>query len=457
MRAQLGNEYMESLFKLWDDRVRPEADLCCYWFEKARSQIQRKKTSRAGLLATQGIRGGANRETLKHIKKTGDIFWAESDREWILNGANVHVSMVGFDRGEQTVRVLDGRKVAVVNSNLSSTADITQAKRLLANADVSFMGDTKGGAFDIPAERAVSFLKLPNPHGKPNSDVVVPWTNGMDVTRRSRGMWIVDFGTDMPESEAASYQAPFEYIREHVHPVRKDNRRDSYRNRWWLHVEPRGGMRAAFAGHPRFLATTTVSKHRLFVWMAAPTLPDHQLIVFSRSDDWFFGVLQSRTHEIWGLKLGTRLETRPRYTPTTCFDTFPFPEPTDVQREAITAAATELDTLRNNWLNPPEWTRTDVLQFPGSTDGPWRRYIDLRGLAPFAESAEQKVPVPLSQRNRDQHPTIATVFYPRLIPKDDECAKQLARRTLTNLYNERPTWLDLAHRRLDQAVFAAYA
>jgi hypothetical protein len=87
----------------------------------------------------------------------------------------------------------------------------------------------------------------------------------------------------------------------------------------------------------------------------------------------------------------------------------------------------------NGLLIPPEWTREEVLEFPGSMDGPWARYVndpDKRG--------------------------IGTVRYPRLVAKDDECAKQLAKRTLTNLYNERPTWLDLAHRRLDEAVAAAY-
>ena len=79
---------------------RASADLCCYWFEKARQQIEKGKCKRAGLLATQGIRGGANREVLKRIKEDGDIFFAESDRDWILDGANVHVSMVGFDNGD---------------------------------------------------------------------------------------------------------------------------------------------------------------------------------------------------------------------------------------------------------------------------------------------------------------------------------------------------------------------
>ena len=126
-------------------------------------------------------------------------------------------------------------------------------------------------------------------------------------------------------------------------------------------------------------------------------------------------------------------ETRPRYTPSSCFETFPFPEPTADQEAAISAAAKELDELRSRWLNPPEWTRTQVLEFPGSVDGPWARYVaepDARG--------------------------IGTVRWPRLVPNDADCAASLKKRTLTNLYNERPAWLDLAHKKLDAAVFAAY-
>jgi hypothetical protein len=120
------------------------------------------------------------------------------------------------------------------------------------------------------------------------------------------------------------------------------------------------------------------------------------------------------------------------YNPTTCFETFPFPEPTDDQRAAIADAARELDRLRTNWLNPPEWTRTETLTFPGSVDGPWARFV------------------------HDAKGGIGTVRYPRIVAKDDECAKELKKRTLTNLYNQRPAWLDHAHKKLDAAVFAAY-
>lgn len=222
-------------------------------------------------------------------------------------------------------------------------------------------------------------------------------------------------------------------------PIEKGNKRGAYREWWWRHVEARSGMRGALAPLPQFLGTPNLTKYRFFSWMTAPTLPDHQLFVFARSDDYCFGVLHSRVHEVWALRMGTRLETRPRYTPTTCFETFPFPWPPgqepsgDPRVQAIAAAAKELDELRSNWLNPPEWMRQEVLEFPGSVDGPWARYVhgpDGRG--------------------------VGTVRYPRLDPKNSECAVNLKARTLTNLYNQRPDWLANAHKKLDAAVFAAY-
>jgi hypothetical protein len=174
----------------------------------------------------------------------------------------------------------------------------------------------------------------------------------------------------------------------------------------------------------------------MYRWFAAPTLPDSATFAFARSDDYFFGIVTSRIHETWSLRQGTQVREREsgfRYTPSTCFETFPFPELTDAQRSAIADAVRELDRLREAWLSPPEWIHEEILEFPGSIDGPWSRFVhhaDGRG--------------------------IGTDRYPRLVPKDDDCADLLKKRTLTNLYNERPTWLDLVHKRLDEAVFAAY-
>jgi hypothetical protein len=128
----------------------------------------------------------------------------------VLNGAAVRIAIVGFDDGTETARRLDGRPVTRINADLTSSIDITGAARLPENARLAFMGDTKGGAFDVPGDLARRWLAMPlNPNARPNGEVVRPWASGLDITRRPRGMWIVDFGVDMPEHEAAFYEAPF--------------------------------------------------------------------------------------------------------------------------------------------------------------------------------------------------------------------------------------------------------
>lgn len=149
----------------------------------------------------------------------------------------------------------------------------------------------------------------------------------------------------------------------------------------------------------RFVATPALAQHRVFVFVPAEVLCNQQTLVFARNDDYFFGVLHSRAHELWARRMGTWMGVGNdlRYTPTTCFETFPLPWPPgeepngDPRVEEIASAARRLDELRRNWLDP--------------------------------EGASEA---------------------------------ELKKRTLTNQYNARPTWLQNAHERLDRAVFAAY-
>ncbi len=399
-REQLGDKYVNAVYDLYGDRIPNSSDLCCYWFEKARAQIEAGNSRRAGLLATQAIRFQSNRPVLARIKESGDIFSAVSDQDWVLDGASVHISIVCFDDGSQTTRILDGKRVNNINADLTGGADLTQAKTLAANASISFAGEKKHGPFEISREVAEDMLRQPNPHGKPNSDVVKPWLIGRDINQVSRNMWIIDFGTDMLEADAALYESPFEYVRSVVKPLRDKHRDTRLKNNWWLHGRPRIEMRRALAGLPRYIGTSQVSHHRLFTYINTAVLPDATIVVFARDDDYFLGVLHSRTHGLWATAMGTQLreaKSGSRYLISTCFETFPFPTPTDEQREAIAAAAAELNGLRENWLNP----------------------VDMFG-APALN------------------------------------ADQLRRRTLTNLYNDYPSWLANAHAILDAAVADAY-
>jgi type II restriction/modification system DNA methylase subunit YeeA len=228
LRSNLDDEYVDSLFSLYRESIPNKSDLCCYWFERARRQIEIGKSRRAGLLATQGIRGGANREVVKRIRESGGIFFAESDRPWVLDGANVHVSMIGFDNGNETKRVLDGKSVSEINANLTASTDVTQAQVLARNLEVSFQGPVKVGSFELDDATAREFLASPNPTGLPSSDVVRPWVNGITITQREEPMWIVDF-RELSEKEAARYDRPFEHVTKYVKPEREKTKRERRR------------------------------------------------------------------------------------------------------------------------------------------------------------------------------------------------------------------------------------
>ena len=411
-------------------------------------------------------------------------------------GAAVRVSLVSFGKGESCF--LNGQPVEQITAELGGSAacDMSIARALAENAGTSFEGTKKYGDFDIAGELARSWLRQPNPHGRPNSDVVKPWRNGQGLAKRPTDIWIIDFGSQTSEVEAVMYEAPFKHVLSFVKPERT---KVGLHENWWLHERARGAMRIAMASLARYVATVRMSKHRYFCFLNFTILPDTRLNVFARADDTSFGLLSSRMHEVWSLAQASMhgVGNDPTYNAKSCFETFPFPpglSPADtahqrtaqvggsphprplpggegVRRERgvaggggavggspypsplpggegvrkgaeahaeagdaavipaglagdvraaatnIALAAKRLNDLRGNWLNPPEWT--------------------------------QRLPevIPLGM---DTSP------YPdRIVPKNGY-EKELAERTLTKLYNQRPAWLDAAHKTLDVAVAAAY-
>ena len=428
MRQVLGDVYVERLRKVYEGRVPGAADLVCFWVNKAGELVVEGKVSHSGLVATNSIRGGANRLVFDQIVKRAAIFDAYSDESWVLDGAAVRVALVCFTSKDTKLSTyLNGDGVSCINADLTAgTVDLTKVEKLPTNQEAGFRCDEKGGAFDISGDLAREWLKLPvNPNRRPNSDVLKPWFNGIDVARRPRDKWIIDFGHEMSESDAALYEAPFAYLLEHVKPTRQQNRVEMLRMFWWRHRRFVADLWRALDGLARYIATPRVAKHRLFVWCDARICPDNQLTVIARDDDTTFGILHSRFHEAWSLRLGTWLGkgNDPRYTPTTTFETFPFPQglspdilaadyADNPHAAAIAEAARRLVDLRDRWLNPPEWVE----------------WVD--------------EPVP----GYPKHP----------VPRNEQAAKELKKRTLTNLYNTRPQWLADTHASLDAAVAAAY-
>lgn len=417
MLAELGSASTDAIRTLFNKRLPGGVDLVVYWFERAREHIVDGHCLRAGLVATQAIRKGANRTVLDRIVVSTPIFEAWRDEPWVNDGAAVRVSLVAFGHGHAPR--IDGVDVSGIQADLSPLSggfDLTKARPLPENSGVAFQGPVKVGAFDIPGDTARGWLKLPNPNGRPNSDVLRPWANGHDLASRPSDTWIIDFGTDMSEADAALYEAPFAHVVEHVRPARQAQRDKSRKEKWWLHGRTGCDLRHAMSKISRYIATPRVAKHRFFVWLPVSVLPDSRLFAICRDDDLTFGVLSSRIHEVWALANASRHGDgdeggRPTYNAGDCFETFPFPPAREEACAAISEAAKTLDEMRTRWLFPAEWV--DVI-------------------------AE-----------------VAAGFPDRRVSKVGH-EFHLKTRTMTNLYNAPPPWLAQLHQSLDKAVAEAY-
>lgn len=427
--TEMGKEYADRLRKAYAGRLPGFADLVCYWFSQSIAQIADGKLAAFGLVATNSIRGGKNRDVLRTIPSVGTIFDAWSDEPWVVDGAAVRVSIISVTSKPVVAVQLDGKAVAEVHPDLTAKSettsnDVTLASKLIENADIGFIGVQPSGPFSVSGDVARTWLLAPlNPNGLSNGAVLAPYWNGMDITRRPRDVWIVDPLADISENDFALFELPFQHVLEFVKPQRLASSVKKSAETWWQHWCPRPEMRKALAPYSRYIVTARVAKYRLFTWAPRVLLADCQAIAIARDDDTTFGILHSTFHELWSLRMGTSLEDRPRYTPSTTFETFPFPAgltpnipaadyANDPRAQAIAVAAARLNELRENWLNPEDLIIRTPEVVPGYPD--------------------------------------------RILPRDAAAAVELKKRTLTNLYNARPAWLDNAHKALDVAVADAY-
>ena len=397
MPAELGEEYVELLHECWREWVPGGADLSIYWHEQARRRIAAGSARRAGLLATQNVRGVMTRPVLERIGDSGGIFFAYSNEPWIGDGAAVRISVVGQDDGTEQDRHLDERSVTQINPDLTTGPYLRSARVLDGSRGVAFIGGERNGPFDIDADVAERMLgSAGNPNGRPNSDVILPFITASDLARRARDRYIIDFAR-LTEAEAADYAEPFEYARRVVKPVRDGNADRRLRERWWLHAQPAAALREAIEPLARWIVTPVTSKHRFFAWRDMPAIHDNTLVVIARSDDYAFGVLSSTPHTLWAVGIGTRIGqgNDPRYVHGSTFNTFPFPWPLDIEEEApdegrrsrraaVATAAAELERSRGEWLNADSGrTMTELYNEMPSWFLNRQRELDLAVLAAY--------------------------------------------------------------------------
>jgi len=347
LRAALGADYVEWLQRTFDCGIK---DLCVYWFRKAADRLP--PGGHAGLIGTNSISQNRAREaSLDYVIRGGGVITSAISTEVWPGDANVHVSIVNWIKNPPTLPdmfELDGRTVPGISSSLRPSDDTAVPRALSANADRAFQGPIPAGAgFVLTSAEAHSLLAENPAHYE---QVIRPYLVGEDIAddpAQSPRRWIIDFAS-MPLEEAQKFPRALALVEQRVKPERLGNRDVRFKRDWWLFGRPRGEMRTAIAGLPRYLAGNRVGKRLLLTWCEPAWCPSDLTIVFAFDDDYAFGVLSSAAHLAWARRWSSTLEDRLRYTPSTVFTTFPWPYPVSAsQREAVASAASGLLRLRS--------------------------------------------------------------------------------------------------------------
>ncbi len=345
LRGQVGDEEIDFLKREFGIGVK---DYSVYWFRKAHERLC--PGDRAGLVATNSVTQNRNRKpSLAWIVETGGVITdAVSKQEW-TGDATVNVSIVNWAKEPEVGDVkftLDGVEVPRITPALTPVKeDVTTAAQLPQNRGRSFQGPQPvGSGFIIDTEEAEALLARPEANYR---EVVRPYLIGKDITEdpgQQPRRWIVDFA-DRSLEEAEEWPAALEIVRERVKPTREKNRRKTRREKWWLLGELVPSLRAALRPLDRYIGGTATGKRFLFCWVDPWTCPSNAMNAFAFENDFAMGLLCSKTHTEWARLQSSTLEDRPRYTPTSAFETFPWPT-TAGQRVSIADCSRRIFDLR---------------------------------------------------------------------------------------------------------------
>lgn len=409
MQEEYGAAYVRRVRARYPD-VPGRADYCVYWFRRAHDELQLNQ--RAGLVGTNTIRQNYSREGgLDYIVgNRGTITEAVSTQVW-SGDAVVHVSIVNWLKGEQPgkkklfTQLGDDKdspweiaELDVINSALSAKLDVTQAKKLLvnANSEACYQGQTHGhkGFLLTPNEAAAMFRQSKN-----NLEVIFPYLTGDNLLSERPPLpnrYVIDFH---PRDilAASTYSVPFQRVQKLVlsdreaatkneenrnkellsdNPQARVNRHhQNFLAKWWLLSYPRSELIQIIANLNRYIVCSRVTKRPIFEFISPQIRPSDALQVFPLADDYSFGMLQSGIHWEWFNQRCSTLKGDFRYTSDTVFDSFPFPQsPTLAQVKKVAAAAVKLRQLRRKVMTENQWSLRELygtLDLPG--DNPLRK------------------------------------------------------------------------------------
>ncbi|HEY3551752.1 MAG TPA: DNA methyltransferase [Gaiellaceae bacterium] len=342
LRGELGDDYVEWLKAEFKVGVK---DYCVYWFRKAHDRLV--AGGRAGLVGTNSISQNRGRgASLDYVVENGGVITnAISSQDWSGEAA-VDVSIVNWVKRPMNAPpkiALDGTVVESIASSLRPGQE-REPTRLTKNARIAYQGMLPGANYLVDAMVAKRLRMTAHP---PYAEVIRPYLVGDDIANdpeQAPSRYIVDFGVRSLE-EAMGYPDALQIIGLQARHDRETSRSYSRNPRWWQFLWPRPVFRQRLSGLSRYLAGTATGKRILFCWCDLSTVASNATNVFALDDDFFFGIMTSRPHTAWAATRSSTLENRIRYTPSSAFETFPFPQPSD--KEPIAEVSRRLIARRS--------------------------------------------------------------------------------------------------------------
>jgi hypothetical protein len=364
MREVLGDGYAETLRQVYKD-VPDTVDYVMYWWHKAAELVRAGKIEKFGFITTNSIRQVRQRTVIDfHFKQKNSIrlIFAIPDHPWVDGGAAVRIAMTAgeLNDSKKPVRIAQlgtvvtedegdtpeesaehvevrSQNVGRIFSNLKASADLTKVQLLKANEKLVTRGVMPGSqGFQVDPHK-LEWVKR---------DLLKSYLNGRDILHSPKNKWIIDTAGLTEEQLRVKYPKTYQWLLERVQPERVTNNDQKLREEWWLYRRANTILRSARQGIQRYIVTAETAKHRIFLFLSCEILPDNRLVTITLDDAYFLGVLSSLIHVTWSLAAGGTLEDRPVYQKSICFDKFPFPNPTPVQKQEIRELGEKLDAHR---------------------------------------------------------------------------------------------------------------
>lgn len=356
LRIELGDEYTDKIYKIFTD-IKGQPDFCVFWFRKSHDHL--KKYGRAGLVGTNSISQVSGRKaSLDYIISNGGIIHnAISTQEWSGDAA-VHVSIVNWAKEKPKHIFLDNVEVAFITSSLKTETSVVNAVRLKANKNLSFESCALGGKGFIVSDAEAQEWIARDPK---NKEVLKPMVDGKTLINPYQELdWVIDFN-DMSIEEASQYRLPFQRVEQKVKPERDINRSNLSQTYWWRFRRYSPAMRKALKNLKLYFAIPKITKWVVFTPVDVSILPCEANMVIASDDFYILGILTSKIHRLWVKAQSSTLKGDTRYTNTTCFETFPFPQSPDLKLVAeIRAQAEKLHEYRSQQMESKQWGITTL-------------------------------------------------------------------------------------------------